>query len=99
MIVWCTSNSGIITHENNSLAVYIPRWSYFHDPSFTPTFSPKFSNQTLEEAAMLACNNDTFCLYDIATTGRMDIGLSTLDGSMGFEEILRLSYPGEQENY
>jgi len=53
-----------------------------------------FSDPVLEAEARLACNNDTFCLYDIATTGRMDIGLSTLDGSMRFEEILRLSYPG-----
>ena len=53
-----------------------------------------FGDPILEAEAILACNNDTFCLYDIAATGRMDIGLSTLDGSMGFEEILRLSYPG-----
>ena len=52
-----------------------------------------FANESLEAEAREACNNDTFCLYDIATTGRMDIGLSTLDGSRGFDEIVQLSYP------
>ena len=87
---------GIITHENQSLFTYHrgQSWLDFYDPDFTPIYSPVFSDPVLEAAAYLACNNDTFCLYDIATTGRMDIGLSTLDGSMGFEEILRLSYPG-----
>ena len=60
---------------------------------FTPLFMPVFVNESLEAEAKEACNNDTFCLYDIATTGRMDIGLSTLDGSRGFDEIVQLSYP------
>ena len=48
---------------------------------------PVFANESFEAEAREACNNDTFCLYDIATTGRIDIGLSTLDGSRDFDEI------------
>jgi len=87
---------GIITDENQSLFSYHrgQSWLDFYDPDFIPAFEPVFSDPMLEVEAILVCKNDTFCLYDIATTGRMDIGLSTLDGSMEFEEILRLSYPG-----
>ncbi|XP_065911625.1 protein mesh-like isoform X3 [Dysidea avara] len=85
-----------ILNEEQSLFTYLHEdsWQTYYDPNFTPVFSPVFSDPELEEAAIFVCNGDTFCLYDIATTGRMDIGLSTLDGSMRFEEILRLSYPG-----
>ena len=58
-----------------------------------------FANPSLEAEAIEACDNDTFCLYDIATTGRMDIGLSTLDGSRNFDEIVQLSYPSKKELY
>ena len=43
---------------------------------------------------METCGDDVFCLYDVATTGRMDIGLSTLNGSQDFDELVKLSYPG-----
>ena len=87
---------GIITDENQSLFTYHREqsWFDFYHPDFVPAFEPVFSDPKLEGEAMLACKNDTFCLYDIAATGRMDIGLSTLDGSKEFEEMQRLSYPG-----
>ena len=45
---------------------------------------------------METCGEDVFCLFDVATTGRMDIGLSTLNGSQNFEELVNLSYPGNE---
>ena len=86
--------AGIVNQEE-SLFTYQLResWYTFYDHFFTPLFKPVFANESLEDEAREACNNDTFCLYDIATTGRMDIGLSTLDGSRDFDEIVQLSYP------
>ena len=86
--------AGIIDQEE-SLFTYQLResWYTFYFPFFMPSFMPVFANESLEAEAREACNNDTFCLYDIATTGRMDIGLSTLDGSRDFDEIVQLSYP------
>ena len=69
-------------------------WHTYYDPNFTPVFSPAFNNPALEQEATLTCNGDTFCLYDIAATGRSDIALSTLDSSMRFQELLTLSFPG-----
>jgi len=47
---------------------------------------------------MELCKGDKFCLYDIATTGSMDIGLSTLNGSVRYEEIVETSKPGLDSN-
>ena len=98
-IIICLDESYIafagIVNQEESLFTYQLRenWNTFYDPMFTPLFMPVFANESLEAEAREACNNDTFCLYDIATTGRMDIGLSTLEGSRGFDEIVQLSYP------
>jgi len=82
--------------EEQSLFTYLhgDSWRTYYDPNFTPLFNTVFSDPALEVAAISACNGDTSCLYDIATTGRMDIGLSTLDGSIKYEQIVNLSYPG-----
>ena len=87
-----------IVNEAESLFTYPLResWLTYHDPLFVPSFTPVFPNSSFEAEAIEACNNDTFCLYDIATTGRMDIGLSTLDGSRNFDEIVQLSYPSKE---
>ena len=53
-----------------------------------------FDSPNLEDQASELCGGDTFCLYDIAATGRVEIGLSTLQGSQEFESILELSIPG-----
>ena len=45
---------------------------------------------------METCGGDIFCLFDVAATGRMDIGLSTLNGSQNFDELVKLSYPGNE---
>ena len=71
-------------------------WETYYDPNFEPLFEPDFLNATLEQQATEACGDDVFCLFDIATTGRMDIGLSTLNGSQNFDELVELSYPGNE---
>ena len=57
-------------------------------------FETVFSDPALEAQAMELCNGDEFCLFDIASTGRVDIGLSTLDGSQNFDMIVELSAQG-----
>ena len=88
--------TGFIDREEQSLFTYKQNfsWETYHDPHFEPLFEPTFSDAALEQQAMETCGDDTFCLYDVATTGRMDIGLSTLDGSQNFDELVELSYPG-----
>ena len=53
-----------------------------------------FSDPALEVQAMDLCSDDQFCLFDIASTGRIEIGLSTLEATQTFELFLELSLPG-----
>ena len=89
---------GIIAREEQSLFTYKQNfgWETYYDPNFEPIFEPTFSDTALEQQAMESCGDDVFCLFDVATTGRMDIGLSTLNGSRDFEELVNLSYPGNE---
>ena len=43
----------------------------------------------MQMQAFEACGGDSFCLFDIAATGRMEVGLSTLAASQELEEISR----------
>jgi len=87
---------GFVDHEEQNVFTYKENitWETYYDPDFEPAFKPIFSNATLEQQAMETCGDDIFCLFDVATTGRMDIGLSTLNGSKNFDELVKLSYPG-----
>ena len=81
-------------NENETLFTYNQQidqsWASFYDPGFQPIFTV-----TVNENLRSVCGNNTFCLYDIAATGSMEIGLSTLDGSNQYDEIVQLSYPGK----
>lgn len=66
----------------------------FYDPDFVPLYEPRFTNSTIQTEALEACGGDTFCLFDIAATGRMEVGLSTLSASQELEDIIEVSQPG-----
>ena len=53
-----------------------------------------FNNSELEQNANEICGDDQFCLFDIATTGRTEIGLATRDNVLRVEEIFELSLEG-----
>ena len=40
------------------------------------------------------CKDDPFCLYDIAATSDVVVGMSTLNGSETLVEIMNASHPG-----
>ena len=66
----------------------------FNDVSFVPDFEPTFADPAIELQANAACNGDIACLFDIATTGNINIGLSTLNASQNVETVNQLSMPG-----
>ena len=87
--------TGIIDSANDSLFTYGANesWSDFHSPDFAPLFDVDLnSSQSLE--AFDVCEGDLFCIFDIAATGNMAIGLTTLSGSQELEMINNLSAPG-----
>ena len=41
------------------------------------------------------CGDDKNCLFDVAATGRVDIGVATLEGSENFNEIVEMAIPSK----
>ena len=54
-----------------------------------------FNNSELEQNANEVCGDEQFCRFDIAATGRTEIGLATRDSVMRVEEIFELSLEGK----
>ena len=79
-----------------SLFYYQPEesWDTFYDPYFVPLYQPNFNNPELEAQAKEICGEDKFCLFDIATTGNVDVGIATRESSKLIEEIYSFSIPG-----
>ena len=86
---------GIIDNPSDSLFTYKceESWSTYYFPSFTPVYEPSFSDPALEEKANQICGDDEFCKFDIATTGRVEIGETTYQGGQEFNELVNLSKP------
>ena len=81
-----------------SLFFYQPEesWNIFYDPYFLPSYQPIFGNPELESQAEEICEGDIFCLFDIAATGNVDVGIATHESSRLIEEINNFSIPGKQ---
>ena len=88
---------GIIDNEADSLFTYGQEesWQKFYSPNFIPMFRPTFTDPELEEEAKRLCGKDQFCLFDIAATKRVDIGLATLNGGQNLNRIMNLSAPSK----
>ena len=54
---------------------------------------PVFQDADLEAEANMLCGEDEFCLFDIAATGRTELGLSTLRTSQEIVQLETLSLP------
>ena len=88
---------GIINSDESSLFSYRTnenRMTFF-DPRFPAVFEPSFADSEAESRARSICNGDQFCLFDIAATGREDVGMSTQIGGQALEEIIEISAPSE----
>ena len=68
-------------------------WATYYDPYFEAEFQPVFGSPVLEIEATRLCGDDRFCLFDIAATGNIEIGLSTLKTSEEIEKLAMLSLP------
>jgi hypothetical protein len=71
----------IVNEPRESLFTYQSKggWDTFHKPKFVPLFDIVFPDNATETEAHEVCESDQYCLYDIAATGIIDIGISTKD--------------------
>ena len=87
---------GIVNNSSESLFTYHnEQFEAFHDPIFVPMFILNFADPQLEEKAERLCGRSFTCMFDVAATGRLDIGLSTLMTDRELAETRELSLPGE----
>ena len=89
--------TGIVSRDSDSLFTFGKSGNFdmFYDPTFTPIFTPNFTNPELQSQAEVICGNDVACLFDVAATGSVDIGLSTLSGSRELQEFRDFAIPSE----
>ena len=90
-------STGILKDSSQSLFSYNTSSDFFsyYDPTFIPAFTPQFNNSELEEQAKVACKGDTECLFDIAATGRMEIGMATLEQQVIIENAREITKPSQ----
>ena len=89
---------GIIDDPSDSLFTYKfgQDWSTFYFPDFIPVYEPSFVDPVLEDKANKICGDDLFCKFDIAATGRVEIGEATYQGGQDFEQLVNLSKPSNK---
>ena len=58
-------------------------------------FGATFTNATLEKEAKEICGDDKFCLFDIAATGRVEIGAATMEEVKMVETIEEMTKPSK----
>ena len=86
---------GIIRNESASLFTYPPSagFEFYYYPGYTPLFEAVFSNSTLQEEAEEICGSDDRCLFDIAVTGRIEIGICSIEQVEFIDNVTHLSLP------
>ena len=53
-----------------------------------PVFQPKFSTSELNATASTVCKGEEECLFDVAATGRLEVGLATLEFVEEYRKLL-----------
>ena len=87
--------TGIVDSPLDSLFTYRPgeSWVTFYDPYFVPIYTPVFTSAALQQQANALCGDDTECLFDVAATGRVDIGEAAVESALSFKSQVRSSEP------
>ena len=88
---------GLLNSSNESLFCYkdSENFSTFYDPDFIPSFYPSFGDPELERQANEMCKGIFTCLFDVAATGRLEMGMSALQAKKEEMTIANLSIPSE----
>ena len=89
--------SGIVNSSEDSMFYYKDNatWSDFYDYGFTPEFSPTFDDPEFERKAIEMCGDVSTCLFDVAATGRLDIGMSALSANEDQKIVQELAVPSK----
>ena len=60
-----------------------------------PVYDVTFGDPTLQEMAEEMCNGNQLCLFDVASTGRLEIGQTTAQDASQIDNAIELSVLGK----
>ncbi len=66
-------------------------WEFYFDVDYVPAFEPEFANAELEQEAIDICGDNQLCIFDIAATGDINIGSSTME-SVEVQAVLKQQF-------
>ncbi len=66
-------------------------WDFYNDVNYIPAFVPMFADPELEERAIDVCGDNKLCIFDIAATGDVNIGSSTVE-SVEVQAVLKKQF-------
>ena len=94
------THTGAIGSQNESIFHYRPYETFdeFFDSTFPAAYVPSFMDQALEMQAYSICDDDPFCIFDIAVTSNLELGLSTHMVGESIEILDDLAVPGKRYN-
>ena len=97
MVYHNSKYSGIVNASEDSMFYYKDNedWSDFYDYAFVPVFSATFDDPEFERQAKDFCGDVSACLFDVAATGRLDIGTSALSAKEDQKIVQEFSVPSE----
>ena len=95
LLLFLTSYLGIVSDPHSSLFTYGPDrdWDSFYKVNYVPAFEASFSSNELEQQANETCGNNKLCIFDIAATGDVAIGISTMESLKEYEKLKELFLP------
>lgn len=91
------SSVGIIADTANSLFTYDQSDSFttYHHPNYVPAFEISFASSTLQSDAVANCLDNSPCLFDVAATGILQVGVATLKEMENINTINESSRPSQ----
>ena len=94
-----TYHIGIISDPADSLFTYDQSDSFqtYHHPDYVPLFEVSFTDLQLQQSAESKCEGDQLCLFDIAASGSVEVGVATLEQGKSVKSITETSQPGEND--
>ena len=89
--------TGIVSTASESLFTHDQSDSFYtyYQPSYTPLFEVAFTNSTLETLAQNECQGNDLCLFDVAATGDIKIGVATLKEIDRVDSVIEISGPSK----
>ncbi len=89
--------AGIISDPTESLFTYDQSDSFYtyHHLEYAPLFQVIFINSSLQTLAESQCQGSQLCLFDIAATGDIEVGIATMNTENVIAYIMETSSPSK----